>query len=303
MRPSRSAGALCEEINQALAAGGNLLIPAFAVERTQELLHDIGVLMAKRQIKDVPVFLDSPLANDATKVFAKHAAALEDIALEASELFRNPNFRFVESVDESKSLNGITGGAIIIAASGMCEAGRIRHHLKNNLWRAKATVLFVGYQAPGTLGRLILDGEKSVSVFGEEIAVSARIREIGNYSAHADQKELVDWMVERQPVHGGMFLTHGEDQARAALREQLSAAGLAKDLIHLPRIDDRFELVAAGAPAPQPRRARIPDSEIARDWHNEYAVLLLDLSRQLERLPSDHARRELLRRLRAELPR
>jgi metallo-beta-lactamase family protein len=293
--------ALRDEINDALAAGGNLVIPAFAVERTQELLHDIGVLMAERQVRDVPVFLDSPLASNATQVFIKHAAALEDIALDEDELFRNPNFRFVESVDESKSLNQITAGAIIIAASGMCEAGRIRHHLKNNLWRAKATVLFVGYQAPGTLGRLILDGEKSVSVFGEEIAVNARIREIGNYSAHADQKELVDWVLERRPVHGGIFLTHGEDPARAALCEHLIAAGCAKALIHLPRIDDSFELVAAGAPAPQPRRARIPDSEIVRDWHNDYAVLLLDLSRRLERLPGDEARRELLRRLRAEL--
>jgi metallo-beta-lactamase family protein len=257
--------------------------------------------MAERQIKGVPVFLDSPLANNATQVFAQHAAALEDIALDENELFRNRNFRFVESVEESKSLNQITGGAIIIAASGMCEAGRIRHHLRNNLWRAKATVLFVGYQAPGTLGRLILEGEKSVRMFGEEVAVKARIREIGNYSAHADQKELVDWMVERQPIHRGIFLTHGEDQARAALREHLSAAGLAKDLIHLPRIDDRFELLAAGAPAPKPRRARIPDSGIARDWHNDYAVLLLDLSRRLERLPGDEARRQLLRRLRAAL--
>jgi metallo-beta-lactamase family protein len=294
--------ALCEEINQALAAGGNLLIPAFAVERTQELLHDIGVLMAERQIKDVPVFLDSPLANNATKVFAKHAAALEDIALDESELFRNPNFRFVESVDESKSLNGITGGAIIIAASGMCDAGRIRHHLKNNLWRAKATVLFVGYQAPGTLGRLILDGEKAVQMLGDEVKVEARIRQIGNYSAHADQKELVDWVVERLPVRGGIFLTHGEDKAREALRAHLIEAGCEQAPIRLPKLDDSFELVAAAAPAPQPRAPRIPESEIARDWHNDYAILLLELSRQLERLPDDAARRELLRRLRAELP-
>jgi metallo-beta-lactamase family protein len=271
------------------------------VERTQELLHDLGVLMAERQIEQVPVFLDSPLASNATQVFIKHAAALEDIALDEKDLFRNPNFRFVESVDESKSLNQIMAGAIIIAASGMCEAGRIRHHLKNNLWRARATVLFVGYQAPGTLGRLILDGEKSVRMFGEEVAVKARIREIGNYSAHADQKELVDWVVERRPVHGGIFLTHGEDPARAALREHLIAAGCAEALIHLPRIDESYELVAAGAPAPQPRQARIPDSEIARDWHNDYAVLLLDLSRRLERLPGDEARRELLRRLRTAL--
>jgi metallo-beta-lactamase family protein len=293
---------LCEEINQALAAGGNLLIPAFAVERTQELLHDIGVLMAEHQIKDVPVFLDSPLANNATKVFAKHAAALEDIALDESELFRNPNFRFVESVDESKSLNGITGGTIIIAASGMCDAGRIRHHLKNNLWRAKATVLFVGYQAPGTLGRLILDGEESVRMFGDEVKVAARIRRIGNYSAHADQKELVDWVTERLPVRGGIFLTHGEDRAREVLREHLVGTGCEQALIHLPGLDDSFDLMAAAAAAPEPRAARIPVSEITRDWHNDYAVLLLDLSRRLEQLPDDATRRELLRRLHAELP-
>jgi metallo-beta-lactamase family protein len=292
---------LGREINDALGAGGNLLIPAFAVERTQELLHDIGVLMAERQIGNVPVFLDSPLANDATRVFVRHAAALEDIALDETELFRNPNFRFVESVEESKSLNQITAGAIIIAASGMCDAGRIRHHLKNNLWRARSTVLFVGYQAPGTLGRLILDGERAVRMFGEEVAVKARIRQIENYSAHADQKELVAWVVERLPVRAGIFLTHGEDQARAALREHLIAAGCAAPLVHLPRLDDSFEL-AAGAPAPAPRRARIPESALARDWHNDYAVLLLDLSRRLEQLPSDRARRALLRRLHAALP-
>ena len=246
--------ALCREINDALAAGGNLLIPAFAVERTQELLHDIGVLMAERQIKDLPVFLDSPLANNATRVFTKHAGALEDIALDESELFRNPNFRFVESVEESKSLNGITAGAIIIAASGMCDAGRIRHHLKNNLWRPQATVLFVGYQAPGTLGRLILDGVKSVRMFDEEVRVEARIREIGNYSAHADQKELVAWVVERLPVAGGIFLTHGEDPARAALREHLIAAGCAG--LPDPPAQARRRLRAggrggAGARAPQ----------------------------------------------------
>jgi metallo-beta-lactamase family protein len=262
------------------------------------LLHDIGVLMAERQIREVPVFLDSPLATNATQVFARHAAALEDIALDERELFRNPNFRFVESVEESKSINRITAGAIIIAASGMCDAGRIRHHLKNNLWRPKATVLFVGYQAPGTLGRLILDGEKSVRMLGDEIAIKARIRQIGNYSAHADQKELVAWVTERLPVHGGIFLTHGENPAREALRAQLIEAGCAGARIHLPELDDGFDLVAA---KPAPGRKRIPESEITRDWHNDYALLLLELPRRLEALPDDRARHELLRRLTAEL--
>jgi metallo-beta-lactamase family protein len=138
-------------------------------------------------------------------------------------------------------------------------------------------------------------------MFGDEVKVEARIRRIGNYSAHADQKELVDWVVERLPVRGGIFLTHGEDQAREALRAHLVEAGC-EPPIHLPKLDDSFELLAAAAAEPEPRAPRIPDSEIARDWHNDYAILLLDLSRRLERLPDDAARRELLRRLRAELP-
>jgi metallo-beta-lactamase family protein len=291
------------EINDALAAGGNLLIPAFAVERSQELLHDIGVLLARGQIPQAPVFLDSPLAQHATEVFTRHAAELEDIALDEADLFRNPNFRFVESVEQSKAINRITSGAIIIAASGMCEAGRIRHHLKQNLWRAKATVLFVGYQAPGTLGQILQSGEKAVRIQGEEIAVAARIRSIGNYSAHADQRELVDWVVERQPVRAGIFLTHGEEQARAALREHLIARGMAGDQIHLPALDEAVALAPAAPARRQRLLHRVDERELIEDWHNDYARLLLALGPTLERLPDDGARRDLLRRLHALLPR
>ena len=294
---------LCKEINEALRAGGNLLIPAFAVERTQELLHDIGVLLLERQIPQGPVFLDSPLAHNATKVFTRHAAALEDIALAEADLFRNPNFRFVESVEESKAINRITAGAIIIAASGMCEAGRIRHHLKANLWRPQATVLMVGYQAPGTLGAILEGGEKLVRMMGEEVAVKARIRSIGNYSAHADQQELVAWIKERLPVHAGIFLTHGEDRAREVLRGQLLAACVSAP-IHLPKLDEAFMLEAAPAP-PRRRRVvqRVGDEQITDDWHNDYARLLLGLGRTLEQLPDDAARRALLRRIQDLLPR
>jgi metallo-beta-lactamase family protein len=294
---------LCKEINEALGAGGNLLIPAFAVERTQELLHDIGVLLLERQIPQGPVFLDSPLAHNATKVFTRHAAALEDIALAEADLFRNPNFRFVESVEESKAINRITAGAIIIAASGMCEAGRIRHHLKANLWRPQATVLMVGYQAPGTLGAILEGGEKLVRMMGEEVAVKARIRSIGNYSAHADQQELVAWIKERLPVHAGIFLTHGEDRAREVLRGQLLAAGVSAP-IHLPKLDELCVLEAAAAP-PRRRRVvqRVDDEQITDDWHNDYARLLLGLGRTLEQLPDDAARRALLRRMQDLLPR
>ena len=291
-----------KEINDALAAGGNLLIPAFAVERTQELLHDIGVLLAGRRIRQVPVFLDSPLAVGATEVFAKHSAVLEDIAIDERALFRNENFRFIGDVEESKALNRIAGGAIIIAASGMCEAGRIRHHLRHNLWRTGATVLFVGYQAPGTLGSVILGGERTVRIHGEEVAVRARVRAIGGYSAHADQRELVAWVKERLPVRGGIFLTHGEEAAREALREHLIAAGCDAALIHLPQLDDAFVLEPGGIAARRHELDRVDPAQLDTDWHNDYAALLVRLRRELQALPSPAARRDLLRRMAALLP-
>ena len=155
--------ALRTEINDALKRGGNLVIPAFAVERSQELLHDIGLLIKEGEISPSAVFLDSPLASKVTAVYKKYAAMFDDTELSANELFYDPRFRIVEAVEESKAINAIKGGAIIMSASGMCDAGRIKHHLRNNLPRANATVLFVGYQAPGTLGQIILSGAKEVA--------------------------------------------------------------------------------------------------------------------------------------------
>ena len=294
--------ALRREILDAHAAGGNLLIPAFAVERTQELLHDIGVLLAKEQIPPKPVFLDSPLANNATKVFIKHAGTLDDIALDEDLLFRNPNFNFVASVEESKAINKLKGGAIIMAASGMCDAGRIRHHLRNNLYKSDATVLFVGYQAPGTLGSLILAGEEAVRIHGREVAVNARIRRIGNYSAHADQGELVAWVKERLPVRSGIFLTHGDDKAREVLREHLMAEGSDGDQIIMPGLDERVTLAAGRRPVVRrERRSRVAPAEMATDWYNDYAALLLRLGRKLEQIPDTDTRRKVLAKMRAVL--
>jgi len=292
---------LRREIADALAAGGNLLIPAFAVERTQELLYDIGLLMAEGRLPPVPVFLDSPLAIRATEAFEKHADALHDIERRHG-LFRQPNIRFLEEARESQSLDQLTGGAIIIAASGMCDAGRIRHHLRNNLWRREATVLFVGYQAPGTLGSLILDGATAVRIHGEEIKVAARIRRIENYSAHADRQELVAWAKARTPIRHGLFLTHGEPAALAGLRESLAEAGLSRRRIFVPRIDETFELVTTGLPAHRREAPRLAAAAVApRDWHNSYAALLLDIDHTLQRLPDDAARERLLARLGREV--
>ncbi|HVY50112.1 MAG TPA: MBL fold metallo-hydrolase [Devosia sp.] len=290
------------EINAALGRGGNLVIPAFAVERSQELLHDIGVLIKSKDISPSIVFLDSPLASKVTGVYRKYESMFDDVELNARELFNDPRFRIVESVDDSKAINQIKGGAIIMSASGMCDAGRIKHHLANNLPRANATVLFVGYQAPGTLGQIILSGARQVRIHGEVIPVRARIRSMGNYSAHADHSELMAWIRGRLPAHGAIFLTHGEDEERNALRKALLDSGIAGDQVILPLLDDAVELQAGGGRtvvAPQARRLDL--NQISADWYNAYSSFMIDLSNRLQAAPSDAARMNLLVELKQKL--
>ncbi len=293
--------ALEREIRDALARGGNLIIPSFAVERSQELLHDIGVLMATGRIRRAPVFLDSPLASRVTKVFIKHAASLDDVELSEAELFRNPNFRIVEDVEDSKAINRLAGGAIIISASGMCEAGRIKHHLRNNLWRDDATVLFVGYQAPGTLGHLIRSGADVVRIHGRDVKVKARIRSLEGYSAHADQKELARWILARRPVRAGIFLNHGEEAARDALRALLIKQGVAPDLIFAPNLDDSYRIEAGRTPLRGHPRTRAPADQLERDWQNAHVAFCLELDRRLAALDDPKARIALVERLNAAL--
>jgi metallo-beta-lactamase family protein len=293
---------LGREIREALAAGGNLLIPAFAVERSQELLATILDLMRRGEVPGTKVFLDSPLAVRATEVFTRHRDTLAE-PRDLAELFSDPRLSFCESAEDSKAINRIPSGAIVLAASGMCEAGRIRHHLKQHLWRAQSTVLFVGYQAPGTLGQLIQSGEPLVRIEGEEIAVKARIRSIDSFSAHADQQELVRWVQGRLPVHRAVFLTHGEPGAMIAFRGHLAAAGVDLDLIRMPALDAVFTLAADAAPVAVPGPSRLPPEAAAlpADWHNAHSRLVLDLHRRLATQPDDTARLALLDRLRREL--
>jgi metallo-beta-lactamase family protein len=294
--------ALKTEINEALQRGGNLVIPAFAVERSQELLHDIGLLIKQGEISPSLVFLDSPLASKVTAVYEKYAAMFADTELGADELFNDPRFRIVEAVEESKAINAIRGGAIIMSASGMADAGRIKHHLRNNLIRSNATVLFVGYQAPGTLGQIILSGAKEVTIHGTAVPVRARVRSLGNYSAHADHTELMAWIRERLPAHGAIFLTHGEDEERAALRAALINTGLAGDQVILPLLDDAFELRAAGiASVTRPEAPRIDPAQINLDWHNAYAQLVIELSNRLQTAPNDAARLAIVNDLKQQL--
>ncbi len=286
---------LAAEVLDAHRAGGNLLIPAFAVERTQELIHDLLVLARASRIPPMPIYLDSPLARRATEVFERHAAELEPVPDDGAA-FRAGHLRAVETVAESKALARVAAGAILIAGSGMCEAGRIKHHLKNHLWRSRSTVLFVGYQAPGTLGRLLRDGVSPVRIHGEEIAVAARIRMLDAYSGHAGQADLVAWARRSLAADGHIALTHGEPDQIASLREALVAAGVERGRLHVPTLDDSllaeeggWRLTAGNAPT-----ALRDAAAEGRDWHNDYARTVMALRAALESAADDDARRRIL---------
>lgn len=298
---SQRRAALKQEINTALARGGNLVIPAFAVERSQELLHDIGYLIKTGEIDPKLVFLDSPLASKVTGVYRKYAKMFDDVELGADELFNDPRFRIIEAVEDSKAINTIRGGAIIMSASGMADAGRIKHHLRNNLIRANATVLFVGYQAPGTLGHVILSGAREARIHGTLVPIRAKIRSMGNYSAHADHSELMEWIKERLPAHGAIFLTHGEDEERNALRSAIMATGIAGDQVILPLLDDYFELTTAGIGAKvQAAAPRIDPVQVHADWHNAFSDFTIRLSQRLQS-GSDAEKLAVMRALQNEL--
>jgi metallo-beta-lactamase family protein len=280
------------EVEEAIARGGNLVIPVFALERTQELLLDLAHLINQERTANTQVFIDSPLASRATEIFRKHRLELEDLGGE--EVFRHPSFHFVESAQESIRLNSVSG-AIILSASGMCQAGRIRHHLLHNLPQTQSTILFVGFQAQGTLGRTILEGARRVRISGRDVAVRAQIRRIDSYSAHADREELIAWIKARQPVLGSLFLTHGEAGAIDALRKDVEQF---LPSVIVPEIGERYEL-PAGAPALRLATGRTDlRHALSRDWQNDYADLAVNLKRQLQRIEGDAQRAEAIARMR-----
>ncbi|WBX83071.1 MBL fold metallo-hydrolase [Sphingosinicella microcystinivorans] len=285
------------EIKAALTRGGNLVIPVFALERTQELLLDVAMLINTGRLPYTQVFIDSPLASRTTGVFARHAADLEDMG--SGEVFRHPAFHYVGSASQSMKLNSVSG-AIIMAASGMCESGRIRHHLRHNLGRRESTVLFVGFQAAGTLGRTIMDGAPRVRISGHDVAVRAQVRRIDSYSAHADQADILRWINERRPIAGSIFLTHGEADAMESLRRLLQRDDAAASIV-TPELGERYAL----PPRAKARRlsAGRTDMEAAvgRDWQNAYADFAVNLKRELSDIENAAARREAIERMRAVL--
>ena len=219
---------LMDIIIETAGRGGTTVIPSFAVGRTQELIYELNRVYDsdneyRKYFEDIMVYVDSPMATTATEVFKKNAQVFDDETKEYIARGDNPldfkNLKFTRTSEESMWLNKNTDPKVIISASGMCEAGRIRHHLKHNLWNRKSSIVFVGYQAEGTLGRMLLDGAKEVTLFGEKIQVNARIYDLEGFSGHADKNGLLDWLkgFRKEPKH--IFLVHGEPDAKEAFAD------------------------------------------------------------------------------------
>ncbi|WP_232823605.1 MBL fold metallo-hydrolase [Dyella sp. C9] len=220
---------LYEAVSYTLGRGGNVIIPTFALERAQEVLYYLHQGIRQGRIPPrTPVFLDSPMAISATEVFRRHPECFDEEFAEVlrhEDPFSMPNLRFSRDTSDSMAINRIEGGAIIMAGSGMCNGGRVRHHLRHNLWREKSSVVFVGYAAEGTLARRIINGARRVQIFNEDIAVNARIWTINGFSAHAGRDELLAWLGPHP--RRGVFLVHGEyERGMHAMDECLAGRGV-----------------------------------------------------------------------------
>jgi metallo-beta-lactamase family protein len=230
---------LAEAVLRAYKKKGKLFIPCFAVQRTQELIYRLRGLLAKGIIPEQDVFLDSPLAIKSTEIFKKYIDYFNEETKHVKNPFYFKGLKFVGGVAESKKLNSMTGPMIIIAGSGMCTAGRIIHHLRNGIYNPKNTVLFVGYQADGTLGKKIKEGAKNIELFGETIPVKSEILSIESFSGHADYKELLFWVSLFKKMPKKIFVVHGEEQSSLALKEKLDGLGLNAEV---PKMGDTITI-------------------------------------------------------------
>ncbi len=269
-------------ITETVEKGGNVVIPSFAVGRTQEIIYDLNKYMDVfgddkiKKILNIPVYVDSPLATSATQIFRENLDCFDE---EAREYIKNgdnpldfPSLKFTQSPEESKKLNEKTESTIIISASGMCDAGRIKHHLKHNLWRKESTILFVGYQAEGTLGRRILDGATMVKLFGEEISVNARIEAIDGFSGHADKAGLLSWIgsIERKPKK--VFIVHGEQEIMNDFAQTLSSELGLRCIV--PARGDSYVVTADSV------YENIPNAEIQKRFRRLAVVEMLETLRE-----------------------
>ena len=242
---------LAEIIDETLGKGGNVVIPSFAVGRTQELLYFMREIKDQNlvtSVKDFPVYVDSPLARSATTIFCGDLTGYLDeeaieLVSEGEHMFSFPGMNMTETVEESKLLNMDNVPKVIISASGMCDAGRIRHHLKHNLWKENSAVVFVGFQSPGTLGRHLLDGAEKVKMFGEEIAVRAKIINFQGLSSHADRDHLMEWIGKfRAPKPQHVFVVHGDSDVAPLFAETVQDMGF---VAHAPLYTEEYDLITA----------------------------------------------------------
>lgn len=232
-------------INEAAERGGNIIIPAFAVGRTQVLLYYFQKLVAEKKIPELPIYVDSPMANKATEITLTNPAEYDAEARALYEMHGNRlvamrNLRFTETAQESRAINEIPGVKIILSASGMADAGRILHHLKHNLWREDSSVIFAGYQAEGSIGRKLVEGAKRLRIMGEDISVRATIYNMKGFSAHADKEQLLQWYAGMQKMPTAFMVTHGEADAAAAMADELQKRfGVAA---YVPQFGDCLEI-------------------------------------------------------------
>lgn len=254
MRNESKAEQFLNIVSSTILQGGNVVIPSFAVGRTQEILYELNKIKDGTDdpefinkynvLMNATVYVDSPLAISATEVFKQNEDLFDDDVKEEIERGDNPlefdGLKFTKTAEESKALNESTEPCIIISASGMCDVGRIKHHLKHNLWNPKSTILFVGYQAQGTLGRAIVNGAKKVKIFGEEIAVNARIEYIEGYSGHADQEWLLNFVYSFFTKPKQIILVHGEEDSKNVLKQKLEET---TDIpVTIPNMGEKYEL-------------------------------------------------------------
>ncbi len=284
---------LLQIVQEAIAHQAKVIIPAFAVERTQEVIYTLNEFQRKGLIPQIPIYIDSPLAISATEIFKKNTEYFDEEAKflfsEGGNPLEPPGIIYTRTTEESKAINEDNRPGIIISASGMCEAGRIKHHLKHHLWRENSHIVFIGYQGEGTIGRRIIEGAKTVKLFGEEIAVRAHIHTLGGFSAHADQKGLLDWLAHFEHPPLEVFVVHGEEEISLVLARL---------------IEERFRLKAT---VPKWREKRIlfgGEEEIREEremegvapWESNLQTLFTHFDRIYRRLRKKLKRRKVLER-------
>ena len=279
-----------EAIQYAVSHGEKVIIPAFALERSQEILYLLGEFYRNGTLPDIPVYLDSPLAIKATQIFRKNKKYYDEqaraIVDQGFDPFDMPNLHLTLTTEESMAINRRPGSAIIVSANGMCTAGRIKHHLKHNLWRPGSSIIIAGFQAEGTTGRKIVDGEKSVKIFREDVAVKAKVFTIGGFSAHADQKDLLQWVSHFDESRPRVFVVHGEPSASETLARMIHEKfGME---VHVPIWKEILMLKAR-----EGVREVKPDIVAPADISQTMLNKIIDLENQLGRLKKRVKKKEV----------